>query len=146
MRTWLILAVLWLAALAVSPAHAQMDAGNAVGQLLASQSYTATTVATNDQTNASYHGLTLVINVSAYTSGTYTPVIQGKDPVSGAYFTLLTGPAIGATGTTVLTVYPGITATANSSAATILPQTWRLILNGATTPVMTLNATALLQQ
>lgn len=146
MRTWLILVILWFAALAVSPARAQMDAGNVVGQVLPSVTVTATTVNSPDQTNQSWHGLTLVINVSSVTSGTCTPQIQGKDPVSGAYFLLLSGPTINSVTTYVMTVFPGITAAASTAAATVLPQTWRLQLQCSNTPNMVLSATALLQQ
>lgn len=94
--------------------------------VLASAARTAT-VQSADFTNYNGRGLHLVIAVSAVTA---TPsvvfTIQGKDAVSGLYYTVLTSAAITATGTTVLKVYPGITASANASASDILPRTWRV--------------------
>lgn len=123
--------------------YAQADTtGNWYAQVFASAVQTGTTVNSSDMTNAAWRGADVIVNVSAYTSGTYTPHIQGKDPVSGNYYDILVGPAISATGTTVLHVYPGVTAAANSAAAAILPYTWRVQLVGATTPSMTLSVGA----
>ena len=55
-----------------------------------------------------------------------TPSIQGKDPVSGAYYTILTGAAVAATGITVMRVGPTITAAANVAANAILPKEFRV--------------------
>lgn len=53
--------------------------------------------------------------------------IQGKDPNSGKYYTLLASAALGAVATTVLTVYPGLTASANVVANDFVPRTFRVI-------------------
>lgn len=82
-----------------------------------------------DQTNFNGRGLKLVTNITGITGSgtpTLTVTIQGKDPVSGQYYTILTGAGITATGTQVLTVYPGIAVAANVSASDILPRTWRV--------------------
>jgi hypothetical protein len=121
-------------------------AQNFQGTLLPSLSRTATTVNTTDQSNYQFRGVSVVINVSAFVSGTYTPTIQGKDPVSGTYYTILTGVAISGTGITVLKVYPGITATTNISVSDILPKTWRVTLAGATSPSMTFSVGVMLSQ
>ena len=55
-----------------------------------------------------------------------TPSIEGKDPVSGAYYTILTGAAVAATGVTVMRVGPTITAAANVAANAILPKEFRV--------------------
>ena len=55
-----------------------------------------------------------------------TPSIEGKDPVSGAYYTILTGAAVAATGITVMRVGPTITAAANVAANAILPKEFRV--------------------
>lgn len=117
-----------------SIAHAQTINTTAIP--LVSTAQTATTVNSVDQSNLVALGGHFVVNVSAFTSGTYTPHVQGKDPVSGAYYDILVGPAIGATGTTILKVYPGIGAIANAASPDILPLTWRVQLIGASTPSM----------
>ena len=80
-----------------------------------------------DQSNAGCRGLHLIIDVTAVDA---TPsvvfTIKGKDPVSGKVWTILASAAIVATGTTVLKVYPGLTAAANAAANDILPPTWQV--------------------
>lgn len=93
-----------------------------------------------DQINPSRRGLKLVIDITAITGTTpsLTVTIQGKDPVSGKYFNILASAALTATGTTVLTVYPGLTAAANVTANDVLPRNWRVISAIAgTTPAVT---------
>ena len=52
--------------------------------------------------------------------------IDGKDPVSGKYYSLLTGAAVVTNVTNVYRVYPGLTASANATANDVLPRTWRI--------------------
>lgn len=118
---------------------------NTASTPLPSATYTVTTVNSGDQVNSSYRGLHIIVSVATATSGTYTPHIQGKDPVSGVYYDILVGSAISATGTTVLKVYPGIAVLANGAASDILPQTWRVQLIGASTPSMVLSVEAYLE-
>lgn len=99
--------------------------------ILASAARTATNN-TSDLTNYNARGLHLVINVSAVTATpSVTFTIQGKDEVSGSYYTVLASAAITGTGTTVLKVYPGLTAAANTVANDVLPRTWRLLATHA---------------
>lgn len=62
--------------------------------------------------------------------------IQEKDPVSGKFITILasaaTGAGINGTGTAKLTVYPGLTAAANSVASDVLPMNIRIVSTVAT--------------
>lgn len=112
-----------------------IDTGALVTHTAAS---TGTTSA--DQINYNGRGLKLVIDVTAITgtSPTLTVTIQGKDTASGKYYTLLASAALTATGTTVLEVYPGVGVTANVSASTTLPRTWRISTAiGGTTPAVT---------
>lgn len=98
--------------------------------LLASAARTAT-VTGDDQVNMGHRGLHLVIDVTSVTSTpSITPTIQGKD-AAGIYYDILVGSAITATGTTVLKVYPGITAVANGAASDVLPAVWRVVLTHA---------------
>lgn len=74
------------------------------------------------------HGLRLVADFTAV--GTLSAVlkIQGKDPLSGKYFDILTSAALTAIGTNVFTVFPGIAPIANVSVSDILPRIWRVNL------------------
>ena len=93
-----------------------------------------------DQANYTARGVKLVIDVTAIsgTTPTLTVTIQGKDAASGKYYTILASAALAATGTTVLTVFPGLTASANVTANDVLPKTWRVISAiGGTGPSVT---------
>ena len=77
------------------------------------------------QSNPGARGLHLIIDVTAVTA---TPsvvfTIQGYSALGGDYYTVLASAAITATGTTVLRVYPGLTAAANTVANDVLPPAW----------------------
>lgn len=80
-----------------------------------------------DFDNGRARGAHVIVHVSAKTATPLLTVkIQGKDAASGQYYTVLASTAIGSTGTSVLKVYPGITAVANGAATDILPATWRV--------------------
>lgn len=104
----------------------QRWASNLELTVLASAARTAN-VNSSDLSNFNGRGVHVIIDV---TSVTATPsvvfTVQGKDAVSGKYYTLLTSAAITATGTTLLTVYPGAAVTANVSASNVVPKTWRV--------------------
>lgn len=97
--------------------------------LLASSARTVT-VNTADQDNYGYRGLDLTIDVTA-SSATPSVVftVQGKDPASGGYYTILASAAITGVGTTTVRVYPGLTAANNTVANFVLPRTWRVNCN-----------------
>lgn len=81
-----------------------------------------------DRTNHNSRGLIIVIDVTVAPGvDTVTFTLQGKDPASGKYFTVLASAAIVAVSTVILRVGPGLTAAANLVANDILPRTWRLI-------------------
>lgn len=83
----------------------------------------------NDFINYNNRGAMFFINLTLTggTAPTATFTVQGKDPVSGQYYTILATTALNATGFTALTVYPGAAVTANVSASTPLPRTFRII-------------------
>lgn len=95
--------------------------------LLTSAAITANSNST-DQTNTSYRGIKVYLATGGFgaSESTMTVTIQGKDPVSGNYFTILTSASLSASAFVVLTVYPGITASANVSASDVLPKSWRV--------------------
>lgn len=85
-------------------------------------------------------GLIVGINITSITgaSPTLTVTLQGKDPISGTYYTVLASAALTATGYTELVVYPGATVAANVSASRPVPITWRInTAVGGTTPAVT---------
>lgn len=81
----------------------------------------------DDQTNLGALGLHLVIDITAVTGApSLTFTLQGKDRTSGKYYTLLASAALVGVGTTVLRLYPALTAAANLVANDVLPECWRL--------------------
>ena len=92
-----------------------------------------------DLDNLSAVGGTFTVDITAISgagaAATFT--VQGKDELSGKYYTILASAALNATGTTVLRVYPGLTASANVTATSILPRTIRVIctITGSTPAV-----------
>lgn len=101
-----------------------------------------------DQTNPLSRGLQLNINITSITgtAPTLTVTIQGKDPVSGVYYPLLTSAALAAAGLTSLTLYPGATVAAMVAASQVLPLTWRISYAIAgTTPAVSATIAANMQ-
>ena len=73
------------------------------------------------------HGMVVVIDVTA-TSSTPSVVfnVDGFDPLSGKTWTLLDSAALTSTGTTILKVAPGLTASANAVATDMIPAIVRI--------------------
>lgn len=89
----------------------------------------ATTTNGSDQTNFHYKGLHVIFDITAVPGvDTVLLTIQGKDPVSGKYYTILAGAAEVGIATRVYKVCPGITAAANVSVSDLLPRDWRIIV------------------
>jgi hypothetical protein len=100
--------------------------GNTAETVLASAARTITT-ASADLTNYNQRGVHVAVNVTVAGTSTLTVTLQGKDPVSGAYYDILIGTAIAAaTGLVILKLYPGIGTLAGAAASDILPRTWRV--------------------
>jgi hypothetical protein len=90
-------------------------------------------------------GMHLVIDCTAVVSSpSVVFTIQGSDPVSGKFYTILASAAIVGTGTTVLRVYPGLTAAANLVASDVLTSRWRVIATHGNSNSITYTAAALL--
>jgi len=100
----------------------------------ATGSLPAATYVSADQQNLGRKGIKVFVNITAG-AGTLTVTIQGKDPNSGTYYTILASAALSGNGMTVLTVYPAAPATANLSANDVLPDTWRISAVVGTNPV-----------
>lgn len=102
------------------------ERGNTQGTVLASAARTAS-VDSADLTNYNARGVHVIIDATAITATpSITATIQGKDTLSGKYYTILASAAITGVSTTILRVYPGITTAANLAAADVLPRTWRV--------------------
>lgn len=82
-----------------------------------------------DLENISGKAAHVVIDITSITgtAPTATFTVQGKDPVSGKYYTILASTALAATGTTVLKIGPNFAAAANVAANDILPRKFRVI-------------------
>jgi hypothetical protein len=87
----------------------------------------AANAASEDLCNDYFRGVEVVIDMTVVPGvDTVTFTVEGKDPTSGKYFTLLASTALSAQATTVLKIYPGLTASANAVASDVLPRTWRV--------------------
>jgi hypothetical protein len=116
------------------PQRSNSDANAAVLTLTAQGTGT---VNSGDQTNTNGRGVIAGINTTVDAAGAYTLAIQGKDVVSGQYYTIpgaITG-TLATTGFTTLAVYPGVVAAANAAVSWPLPRTWRVQAVVTTGPI-----------
>lgn len=97
----------------------------ASGTLLVSAARTAD-AASADQDQSNFGGGHIIVNVTAAVTSTLTVTIQGKDPISGSYYTILAGTALTGTGMQILKVFPGIAGVAGGSVSDTLPDSWRV--------------------
>lgn len=92
-----------------------------------------------------HRGLHLIIDATAFAA---TPsvvfTIQGYSPLGDDYYTILASAAIVTSGTTVLRVYPGLTASANVTANDVLPLNWRVSAVAGDADSLTYSVQALL--
>lgn len=95
----------------------------------------AGTLNSPDIVNTNGKGVNIGINTTVDAAGAYTVSIQGKDIVSGTYYTILTSASIAAAGFVLLSIYPGFTAAANTVANAVLPRTWRVQVVVTTGPI-----------
>uniref|UniRef100_A0A6M3L4E6 Uncharacterized protein n=1 Tax=viral metagenome TaxID=1070528 RepID=A0A6M3L4E6_9ZZZZ len=119
--------------------------GNVDATLLASAARTATT-SSADQTNYNGRGVHVVLDMTTVGTGSVTLTIQGKDALSGKYYTILAGVAVTTDSTNVYRVYPGLLAAANAVANDIVPRTWRVnvVANNANAATYSVGASNIL--
>lgn len=95
-----------------------------------SKAYTTTHSSPDISSNIEFNniqGLVVVIDCTAIdASPSVVFTIEGKDPTSGKYYSILASAAIVGTGTTVLRVHPELTAAANTVAKDMVPAVWRI--------------------
>lgn len=114
-----------------------MELNNTNAVMLASDARTAAETS-DDITNSGYRGCHIIIDVTVDpATASITPTIEGKDSVSGKYYTLLVGSAISAVGTTILRIYPGLVVSANLTVNDILPNKFRVSMAVADTDSIT---------
>jgi hypothetical protein len=87
-----------------------------------------TTSSSADLANNGCAGCVVVVDATAHSATpSVTFKVQGKDPLSGKYYDILTSAAVTASPSTVmLKVYPGLTAAANLVVSDVLPKTFRV--------------------
>lgn len=122
------------------PGQSLVRQANVDGINLLTLTAAAASVNGADNQNPFAPGATIVVDITAITGTTPSLVItiEGKDPVSGKYYTILQSASLTAVGTTVLRVYPTLTAAANVTANSLLPKTYRVRATIAgTTPAVT---------
>lgn len=99
------------------------------------------TFTSDDMGNLGGAGLIVTIAVTAAAdSPSVVFTVQGKDKISGQYYTLLASAAITGTGTTALMIHPALTAAANSKASALVPDVWRVQAVGAAAVDATMTA------
>lgn len=92
----------------------------------------ASTARTADTTSDEFHplgaqGLIVVIDMSVDPGvDTVAFSVQGKDPVSGQWYTILTSAALTAVAVTVLQIHPALTVVANLAASALVPEKVRV--------------------
>ncbi len=88
---------------------------------------TATTVSQDFRNDNDARGIAVFLDLTAVPgTDTVTVTLQGKDPASGKYYTLLAGAAQVGVATVRMVLYPGIPAVANLAANDALPAVWRV--------------------
>ena len=87
-----------------------------------------------------------VIDITAVsgTSPTVTVTVEGFDPASGKYYTIIASTALSALATTTLKVGPGQTAAANLVVNDVMPAKFRVrfTLGGSASPTVTFSVGA----
>jgi len=96
--------------------------------ILTSAARTTTQTGADQITPGGYRGLVVYVSMTAVGTGSITMTIQGKDPTSAVYYTILAGAAVITNVFNVYRVYPTITAVSNAIAQDALPAVWRILV------------------
>lgn len=89
---------------------------------------TATTQTIDQDNKTGARGVSVYVKTTAIGTGSITITIQGKDRISGDYYTLLAGAAVITNTTNRYWIFPGAAVTANVSANDELPDIWRILV------------------
>ncbi len=102
-----------------------------------------TSVNSPDLRNLYGRGVVVVINATAHGAApSVVFTIKGKSSLDGSYYTILASVAITGNGTTVLRVYPGLTAATNLVVSDVLPAVWRVEAVAGNTDSLTYSVSA----
>lgn len=95
--------------------------------------------------NKGCRGIKLIIDITAITGApSIIAKIKGIDPASTKEFDMLSSVALNAVGTTILTVYPGITPVTNQKADDVLPRNVKIVIEHLNTDSITYSVGAIL--
>jgi hypothetical protein len=112
---------------------------NKDGIIFPSLSRAAATYNSNEYFNADARGLRIYVDITVNAGGTGTVIakIQTKDPVSGNWLDQAGAvtASLSSVATTSLTIYPGVTETANVDVAESLGTQWRVSVTVGTQAV-----------
>ena len=103
-----------------------------------------TTQTSADLTNNAGKGAIFVLDMTNVGTGSVTIAIKGKDPVSGKYYTILTGLAVTTNSTNIYRIYPGLTVAANATGSDLLPKTYQVVVTANNANATTYKVGALL--
>jgi len=107
-----------------------LPAYNVDGTAFASAARTAT-VSSTDLANSSCTGIKIILDVTAVATSDIKVSVEGKDPASGKYYTILQSASVTTISTNVYKVCPGLTAVANVTASDFVPKTFRITMTHA---------------
>lgn len=112
----------------------------AVGTLFASAAYTATQNS-DEIEQRGYRGVRVyIVTSNPVATPSVVFAIEAYDAASGTWVALLTAAAMTTATTKTLTIYPGLTASANVTANDVLPARWRVSATHADADSITYSA------
>lgn len=94
-----------------------------------------THASSSDQSAVGFPGVTIYLNITAFTGTSITFTVEGYDVSNGAYFTLLASAAKSSTGRFTLTIDPRVAVSANVAIQLAIPKRWRITPSGTITSV-----------
>jgi hypothetical protein len=86
-----------------------------------------TTITSPDLINQGCDFMDVIMDTTAFGSGSVTLTINGKDPASGKYYLILSGAAVVSVVTNVYHIGPGLTAAANVTANSSVPEVFQIV-------------------
>ena len=111
----------------------ERERGNTEGTAMSNAIRTGATANGSDIINYNHRGAHVVLNYS--TGGTSNLImmnVQGKDPLTGVYYNIVSTVTLSATGSAAYMIYPGVTAAAAAAVVSsggangVIPRTWRV--------------------
>lgn len=110
---------------------------NVEGTALTSSART-TTLSSSDLTNTHGKGIHIILDITDLANTpSITLKIEGKDTLSGKYYTILESASITTVSVNIFKVHPNLTATTNLIANDIIPKTFRITMTHGNTDSIT---------